>query len=103
MKLNKLRENVMKKHGVQLRIHKDVIRYLVLDNLTTDSDAGGARGVASKMQEEVTSAVARYINEHPRDKSLGVFVGGEMAVDNKYVLESTAYIDVRPAKAAIRG
>lgn len=94
MKLRKLKEQVRARHGVHLVIDKDVIRYLVEDNLSTDSDSGGARIVMSKLETEVTTNVARYINEHPFASRIAVKVDGDMAIDNKRQLESRAYIKV---------
>lgn len=94
MKLRKLKDQVRSRHGVELVINKDVIRYLVDDNLSTDSDAGGARVVMSKLESEVTTNVARFINEHPFVSRIGVKVEGDMAIDNKNQLESRAYIKV---------
>lgn len=94
MKLRKLKDQVRSRHGVELVINKDVIRYLVDDNLSTDSDAGGARVVISKLESEVTTNVARFINEHPFVSRIGVKVEGDMAIDNKNQLESRAYIKV---------
>lgn len=94
MKLRKLKEQVCARHGVHLVIDKDVIRYLVEDNLSTDSDSGGARIVMSKLETEVTTNVARYINEHPFASRIAVKVDGDMAIDNKRQLESRASIKV---------
>lgn len=93
-KLLGLTRDVSKKHGAELRISNDVIDYLVLDKLDTESDAGGARAVVSKLTEEVITPVAMYINEHPDVKIIGVAVEGEMAYKDKTMLESKAYIKV---------
>lgn len=97
MKLKKLKDEVMQKHNVELKIQKNVIRYLVEDNLDTDSNAGGARIIMSKLESEVTTAIARFINSHPNVYSIGVVVEGDMAADNKQQLESSAYIKIIPA------
>lgn len=94
MKLRKLKAQVKARHGVRLVIDKDVVRYLVEDNLSTDSDSGGARIVMSKLETEVTTNVARYINEHPFASRIAVKVDGDMAIDNKRQLESKASIKV---------
>lgn len=94
MKLKKLVDEVHRKHGIELNISGKVVRYLVEDNLDTDSDAGGARAVISKLESEVTTAVARYINAHPNVPSLAVMVEGNLAADNKNQLLSEAYIKV---------
>ena len=89
--LIKLRHMVREKHGVNLAITKDVIRYIVADNLDTDSDSGGARVAVAKLESEVTTEVARFINKHPDCKRMRVFVDGKMAVDdiNRRISEAT--------------
>lgn len=96
MKLLKLKADVRKKHNIDLKINSDVIRYLVEDNLDTRSDSGGARVVVSKLESEVVSAVAKFINAHPDISSMGVTVDGQLAADNKQMLESNARIKVVP-------
>lgn len=93
-KLKGLIEEVRTKHGVDLNIKQEVIDYICRDRLTTDSDEGGARAAIGRMQSEVFTAVARYINQYPNQKSIVVIVDGEMAWRNKDMLESTASIKV---------
>lgn len=94
MKLKKLKSMALHKHGVDLRIGQTVVRYLVEDNLDTDSDSGGARVVMSKLESEVTTVLARFINLHPEIKTIKIDVKGQMAADDKRRLESEAYISV---------
>lgn len=44
------------------------------------------------------TAVARHINAHPDDIALLVDVAGQIAWKDKYVLDSEAYIVVKPIK-----
>lgn len=94
MKLLKLKDEVQRKHNVSLKIQEKVVRYLVEDNLDTDSNSGGARKVMSKLESDVTTAIARFINAHPNVRTIGVKVEGELAADHKDKLESEAYIKV---------
>lgn len=94
LKLKQLRDRVMKKHNILLEIDQKVIQYLVEDELDTDSDSGGARNVIHKMEAEVVTAVATYINQHPGISKLGVMVEGTLASDDKYKLKSSARIVV---------
>ena len=95
-KILKLISEVSKKHGVELRVDKKVIDYLVLDNLDSSSKSGGARIVVTKMTEEVVTPVATFINENPEVKIVGVEVQGDMAWEHKDMLESEAWIKVAP-------
>lgn len=94
MKLKALRDEVMRKHNVDLKVEKSVIDYLVLDNLSTDSDTGGARVIASKLEAEVTTEVAKYINAHPDHNIVGVKVEGDAAYANKNKRVSDARVVV---------
>ena len=94
MKLGTLAATVKHKHGVTLRVHKNLYPYLIFDKLDTDSNSGGARIVVSKLEREVTVPLSRYINEHPMEKEIFVSIGGEMAVMNKRMVESEAYVHV---------
>lgn len=93
-KLERLIFDVRAKHGIELNIHMKVVDYLVLDNLDIDSNAGGARAAISKLESEVTTAVARYINAHPDVKHVLVATKGEGAYENKNKLVSTMRICV---------
>lgn len=96
-KLEDLKQLAMDKHGVEVRFENRIVPYLVKDNLDTDTDSGGARNVIGKLESEITTAVARYINAHPYDRKIQVIVKGEMAADHKNMRESQAYIVVQPA------
>ena len=93
-KLDKLCKEVKSKHNIDVAIHNKVVDYLVKDNLDTEASAGGARAAINKMNSEVTSKVARFINAHPDVKEIIVNVEGDMAFENKNQLESRAYITV---------
>lgn len=89
-----LKRKVMKDHHVELDFDKRVLPYIVADNLTTDSDAGGARAVISKIESEIACSVARFLNQHERVVKMYVSVEGVMSVENKNQLSSNAYIKV---------
>lgn len=93
-KLKALVHEVRLKHNKVLKMSKRVIEYLVKDNMDTDSNAGGARAVISKMEAEVTTAVARYINEHPDHDIILLEIKGKMAWEHKDKLLSDAYVYV---------
>ena len=92
MKLKSLAKEVLIKHNANIYVHQNVIAYLVYDKLDTDSDSGGARIVVSNLEKEVTVPLAKYINENPTARDIYISIGGDMAVDNKLQLESTAYV-----------
>lgn len=98
MKLNKLRDDIMKKHRIRVEYEKRVIPYIVQDKMTTDSDAGGARGVVSRIEREVTTALSKYINAHPEARTVGkvvyVCVKGELVAENKNRISTDAHIEV---------
>lgn len=93
-KLTELIQTVYDKHGVELTLHKDVPEYLIHEGLDESTDAGGARGIISKMTAEVTSAVSRYINLYPDVKRVGVGIEGDMAYRDKQKLISEAHVVV---------
>lgn len=95
-KLKTLRSEVLKKHRVDVKYDMDkLVRYIVFDKSTTDSDAGGARAINACVDTEVVVAVAKYINEHPYETKLFVGVEGDLQIDNKDKLKSDAYIVVK--------
>lgn len=95
-KLQKLCDSVRDKHNISVSIDKKVVDYIVKDNLDTNSDSGGARAVVSKINSEVVTAVASYINAYPDVSSIIVTVVGDMAYADKSKLESSASIAVFP-------
>lgn len=94
---NKLRgmvQEVLIKHNVRVDIDQKVLRYLIEDKGETDSNAGGARAAVAKMTDEVTTAVARFINEHPTERRIRVDVLGDLVSDHKNMLTSHAHVEV---------
>lgn len=98
---NKLRTmvaEVLVKHNVRVDIDQKVLQYLIEDKGDTDSNTGGARAAVAKMTEEVTTAVARFINEHPSQRRIRIDVVGELASDHKTMLTSEARIEVSASR-----
>ena len=77
---------------------ENVTKYLVEDRMDTDSDAGGARAVMSKLEAEVTTALSRFINMYPDIKNVVVKVEGRMASEHKDMLKSEAKIVVKAVR-----
>src|SRR5699024_1963749 len=93
-KLHKTMQEIHVKHNVRVDVHPNVLTYLSEDKGDADSDAGGARAAVAKMTREVTTALAKFINENPRERRLAVQVIGEMVSENKNMLTSDAHIEV---------
>ncbi len=98
MRLQRLQREVLAKHNIQVGIDYDnVVRYLVDDRLDTDSNSGGARIVLSVLERDVTTAIARQINECP-PVSGRLYVSVDdpnlMAISSKTRLKSEAHIVV---------
>lgn len=96
-KLFELKSLISHKYGIEVRFHKKVIPYIVRENLSEDSDAGGARAAISRFESEVTSKVARIINEAKYDilGNIDVEVEGVLACEDKTLLKSRAKIVVK--------
>lgn len=97
MKLTKLKDEVKLKHNIDIIYGSNIVKYIVQDKMTTDSDAGGARGVVSRIEREVTAEIATFINAHPECRNGGilyVYTKGDLMIDSKNRLESTAYVAV---------
>lgn len=103
MRMRELVHSVKDKHGVELVIDKRVANFLTEDVLVTDSNAGGARMVMQKLENELTVALATYINEHPNAVRLGAKVVGEMASENKTKRESEAHIEIVEVSSKQKG
>ncbi len=106
-RMEKLRIEVEQKHNLKLSYDtQNILKYILRDKLDTESNSGGARIVATKFEEEVVIEVARVINvidsdtdkelTHDNIKGIRVVVEGNMAVDDKRLLEGDAYIAAYP-------
>ncbi|MGI8306953.1 AAA family ATPase [Saccharopolyspora hattusasensis] len=93
-KLRQMIQEVLVKHNVRTTVDKKVLQYLVEDKGDTDSDAGGARVAVAKMTEEVTTAVATFINEHSSERRIRIDVVGDLVSDDKGLLRSDAHVEV---------
>ncbi|UJW28862.1 AAA family ATPase [Saccharothrix sp. AJ9571] len=93
-RLRSMVQDVLLKHNVRVSVDKKVLRYLIEDKGDTDSDAGGARVAVAKMTDEVTTAVATFINEHPSQRRIRIDVVGDLVSDDKNLLNSDAHIEV---------
>ena len=86
---------IERKHNLTVD-YKKIIRYVVQEKLTTNSDNGGARVVISRLEKDVVTKIAAFINNIDRTKvrnnKIYVYVEGEMSTDNKSELEGDARI-----------
>lgn len=97
MRLEKLKKEILKKHRITTFYDKRLIDYIVKDKMTTDSDAGGARAIVSRIDREITMEIAKFINSNPHFKdarNIYVCIEGELASENKNRLESSARVVV---------
>lgn len=101
-KLFSLMKEVKDVHGIEVCINNRVMSYIVKDNLSTDSNAGGARNAIAKIETDVVAPLAAFINANPDKRYLIVDVTGKMAFEDKNKLESDARIVVYPAAASVR-
>ena len=85
---------VMTKHGVRVMVADRVVDFLVEDKGDTDSNAGGARAAISRLTDEVSTAVAAFINAHPGEPAVQVDVIGVLKTEDKELLKSDAEIVV---------
>lgn len=98
-KFHQLEQSVLLTHGVKLRVMADVVEYVTNERMDKDTDSGGARGIVAVIESEITSAVARTINENPTWKNLVVRIKGQMAVQNKNIRTGNATVEVVPEEA----
>lgn len=118
--LESLVTETWKRHGCRVRIQKaskvrrdgrevevgGVVRFIVHDLIREEAKDGGARQVASLVQEWVTTKVAQYINEHPGVKEIQVKVEGTLMVDDPNTRMSSGRVvidEVRPQDLARAG
>lgn len=94
MKLKELIITVKEKHGVDVSLDKELLPFLIEDSISTDSNAGGARQVMQKLEDEITVSIARFINENPNVKHIGVATEGEARYGNKNRRKSDAKVVV---------
>ncbi|WP_329104436.1 AAA family ATPase [Streptomyces sp. NBC_01439] len=93
-KLRQMVQEVFIKHNVRVDVDARVLQYLIEDKGDTDSDAGGARAAMAKLTDEVTTAVATFLNEHPSERRIRIDVVGDLVSDDKNLLSSDAHIEV---------
>ncbi|MFG1858908.1 AAA family ATPase [Actinomadura geliboluensis] len=93
-KLQQLVQEVLVKHNVRVTVDEKVLRYLIEDKGDLDSDAGGARAAVAKMTDEVTTAIAMFINHYPTERRIRIDIDGDLVSDHKNLLNSNARVIV---------
>lgn len=117
MRIKELNQRIYRKHGVRLRLVDEmyelpdgflqtsftvnkVLAYLVADRVKKDANNGGGRAVARRIESEVASVVAAFLNKHPNAyKSfdyISLSVEGKMVLDDRFDAEGSARIKVTP-------
>lgn len=90
----RLMQKVKETNNVELSFHRDVHDFILKEKLDENTDGGGARGIVTMIETDITSAVARALNEHPEWKHLLVSVTGDMASRDKTRRLGTATVQV---------
>ena len=97
-KLQDLCKSISQKYNIDVVMSQEILDFIVREKMTTDSDAGGARAIISNIEKYVTSNLSRFINNidtyKMTNRTIYVYVEGEMAVNHKSMLESDARIVV---------
>lgn len=117
MRIKELNQRIYCKHGVRLQLVNEtyelpdgflqtsftvnkVLAYLVADRVKKDANNGGGRAVARRIESEVASVVAAFLNKHPNAyKSfdyISLSVEGKMVLDDRFDAEGSAHIKVTP-------
>lgn len=117
MRIKELNQRIYRKHGVRLQLVNEtyelpdgflqtsftvnkVLAYLVADRVKKDANNGGGRAVARRIESEVASVVAAFLNKHPNAyKSfdyISLSVEGKMVLDDRFDAEGSAHIKVTP-------
>lgn len=97
--LGDLVHEIENKYKIKAFVSPDVITYINGDMVSqSDSDAGGAREILHKLQSEVVSVVAAFINNYPQIKKINIIVKGQMAYTTKKHRISHAHIEVHAVK-----
>lgn len=93
--LRNLKKDIKKKYDIQVDFDARILMYLIKDKYDIDTNSGGARGLFTVMEREVTTPLARFINLNSNCNRLYLEVRGQMAAENKTQLQSEAYTVVR--------
>lgn len=93
-KMQELAREVHTKHNVVVSFTQSVLTYLVEDRGEDEANEGGARTAVARLTDEVTTEIARYVNENPRVHNIVVGTVGELAAGNKHRRVSAARVFV---------
>lgn len=95
MHLKMLYDNLRNKHGVICEFDPKIIEYLVENEIDlTDSNSGGARSLVHKLETDITTPIAQFINKYPNVKHITAKVEGTMASEDEHILQNTSVVKV---------
>lgn len=96
MKLRAIKKRILEQHNIVVHFESSVVPYLVKDKLDTHTTSGGARNIVRKLESEVVTKIARFINATKDETVTDIYVRikGDMATSNKNQLKSRAYVEV---------
>lgn len=96
--IRELTDRVKRVHDVTVQVldkaDNSVPEYIIRENIDVSTNAGGARGAIRRVDEEVGTEIARFINAHPGVRSIGVYVHGHAQYADKNRRVSDACIKV---------
>ena len=95
MRLRELAQKLYEQRNIKLNVQQRVVNYIIEDTLTTETDEGGARAIMSKLESEVVTALAEFINAFPEEREIVVTITGRLAHEDVTSRTSDASVIIK--------
>lgn len=102
-RIGELRNLIARKHNIVVHFDELIINYLILENLDTSTNGGGGRSIKRRIDDEITSKLAEFLNLYPSIRNVSVMVEGKMRSTDKKERTGNARIIVGSFNGISRG
>lgn len=102
IQLEKFKKKLLQQRGVRIHYDSDVIKLIVDQDVSNDTDAGGGRDIVRQINSKIIVPTAKFVVFNPNYRDIAVDIRGRFKANDASLLHGDAYAIIVPWKGTRR-
>lgn len=102
IQLEKFKKKLLQQRGVRIHYDSDVIKLIVDQDVSNDTDAGGGRDIVRQINSKIIVPTAKFVVFNPNYRDIAVDIRGRFKANDASLLHGDAYAVIVPWKGTRR-
>lgn len=102
IQLEKFKKKLLQQRGVRIHYDSDVIKLIVDQDVSNDTDAGGGRDIVRQINSKIIVPTAKFVVFNPNYRDIAVDIRGRFKANDVSLLHGDAYAVIVPWKGTRR-